>query len=153
MKTFGANIFCSVCQAQPYPDNPAIRETFNLTRVGDDWFCEEHRPPKAKRAPRVTAATPAEAVDQFERILATEFAALEEAVDDGDRGDIADALKGYGDEFKRALTDLKKVVAAQAPAPVEKATQNKRPRLKAITVRERDQEGQGDLIADPKTEG
>ncbi len=129
MKTFGARIVCCECNAQPFPDpGSGFRESFNLTRVGDDWFCEEHMPPKARRAPRVTAATPTEAVDQFERILATEFAGLEEAVADGDRGDIAGALKDYDKAIGRALSELRKALEAQAPARVEKATQGKRTR-------------------------
>jgi hypothetical protein len=154
MKSFGANIFCGVCAAQPFPDNPAIRESFNLTRIGDDWFCEQHRPStKEKRASRAIAAAPAEAVDQFEQVLAGEFAGLEEAIANDDRGDAAGAFKDYGEALGRALTDLKKAIVEQTPGRVEKAVQNKRPREKPITARERDQEGQGDLIADPKTEG
>jgi hypothetical protein len=44
-KSYGAQIFCRVCHAEPFPDDPATtRET--LPRVGGDWFCERHRQPK-----------------------------------------------------------------------------------------------------------
>ena len=153
-KTFGAGIFCRECSAQPHPDpGSGFRESFDLLCIAGEWFCELHRPPKQKRASRVAAATPAEAVDQFETILASEFACLEEAVSDGDRGDITDALKDYDEAIKRALGELKKDLAARVPAQVEKPAQVKRARPKPITARERDQEGQGDLIEDQKTEG
>jgi hypothetical protein len=50
---FGARILCVVCGARPYPDEPGVRETFDLLRIGPDgkpsespkpWYCEEHRP-------------------------------------------------------------------------------------------------------------
>jgi hypothetical protein len=54
-KTRGANIACAVCGAEPYPDDPAIRETFELRRYGPDgkiaegpkpgeWRCSQHIP-------------------------------------------------------------------------------------------------------------
>jgi hypothetical protein len=153
-KTFGVGIFCRECSAQPHPDpGSEFRESFDLLCIAGEWFCELHRPPKQKRASRVAAATPAEAVDQFERILASEFTKLEKEVANGDHEDIADALRAYAEEFGRALADLKKALAEQTPARVENAPQTKRARPKPITARERDQEGQGDLIADQKTEG
>ena len=56
-KVYGASIFCSVCHAEPFPDDPATtRETFDLLRVDGAWFCERHRPPKT--APKDSAAAP-----------------------------------------------------------------------------------------------
>lgn len=57
-KSYGAQIFCSVCHAEPFPDNPATtRETFDLLRIGGDWFCERHRPPK--NVPKTSTPAPA----------------------------------------------------------------------------------------------
>jgi hypothetical protein len=58
-KTRGANIFCAVCHAEPFPDDPGVRETFELCRYGPDgqvaesprpgqWRCSQHIP---KRRP------------------------------------------------------------------------------------------------------
>jgi hypothetical protein len=60
VKSFGANILCSVCQAQPYPDpGSGFRETFSLTRVSDVWFCEQHLPPKhLKHRPKKAQGDP-----------------------------------------------------------------------------------------------
>jgi hypothetical protein len=155
MKSFGAKIFCSVCQAQPYPDSGSgFRETFSLTRVGGEWLCDEHRPLKKERALRVAAATPAEALNEFERTLAAESSRLEEAVAGCDDYSLAIAIKDFGEELERALNELKKAVVAQAPPRAEKAAQNKRARPKPISARERDHEGQGELIDnDQKREG
>lgn len=68
-KTYGANIRCSVCGGEPWPDDPATRERFDLTRVGDAWFCEKDRPPW-KRAPRAVAVTPDEALNEVARTFA-----------------------------------------------------------------------------------
>ena len=111
MKSFGANIVCHQCNAQPHPDpGSGFRESFDLVKVGNDWFCEQHRPSLKEKRSRTAAATPTEAADQFEQTLATEFSGLQEAVVDGDRGDITDALKDYGEALGRALTDFKKAV-------------------------------------------
>jgi hypothetical protein len=152
VKSFGANIVCDVCQAQPHPDpGSGFRETFDLVKIDGAWRCELHRPAKIKRASRVTVVTPADAVDQFEQVLAAQSAHLEEAVADGGREDIRDALKEHNDEIERALGELKEAIAAQRPPPVEKAVKYARPR--PINARERNQDGQGDLIADPTEEG
>ena len=127
MKSFGASIFSSVCQAQPFSDRRSgFRESFDLVKVGDVWCCEEHRPPKPKRAPRVAAATPAEAINEFERTLAAQTAHLEDAVADCNDDDVASVLKEYGEEVGRALDELKRVIAAQKPPPAEKEAGVKR---------------------------
>jgi hypothetical protein len=50
VKIYGAGIFCSICHAEPFPDDPAtIRETFDLLRVNGEWFCEQHRPSEKEK--------------------------------------------------------------------------------------------------------
>jgi hypothetical protein len=50
MKVYGPGIFCSECHAEPFPDDPAVRETFDLMRGADgEWRCELHRAPEDKR--------------------------------------------------------------------------------------------------------
>jgi hypothetical protein len=150
VKTYGAQIYCHVCHAEPFPDSGSgFRGTFDLVKVGDVWCCELHRAPKAKRATRV-AATPVESVNNFEQILATQTAHLEEALADCDYN-IISALKEHNEETGRALGELKEAIAAQKPPPAEKMVRGKRP--KPISARERDHEGQGDLILDPTEEG
>jgi hypothetical protein len=151
VKSFGAKIFCHECNAQPYPDDTSIRETFDLIRTGDAWFCELHRPPREKHARRVAAATPTAAFDEFERTLLAENFRLKQAVDDDD--DIILALTDHLEALARALSEVKKVFTAQAPARTEKAPQSKRARVRPISALERGREEQGDLIADPKAEG
>jgi hypothetical protein len=44
MKVFGAGIKCSVCDAQPFPDDPTrTRESFDLLKVDGVWLCEQCR--------------------------------------------------------------------------------------------------------------
>jgi hypothetical protein len=70
-KTYGAGIRCAICDAQPWPDDPAIRESFNLTRSDDGWRCELHALP-GKRA-RVSAS-PLAALAEVERLVMDEAA-------------------------------------------------------------------------------
>jgi hypothetical protein len=57
-KVYGARIYCRVCHAEPWPDDPATtRETFDLLRVDGDWLCEEHRTPKT--VPKKSTRAPA----------------------------------------------------------------------------------------------
>ena len=117
MKIYGANIRCSVCGAQPWPSDPAVRETFDLRRVDDGWFCELHRPPKEKRASRPVAAMPLEALTAFENIIAAEGARLVAAIEDyGDGSDTIearalDAVRAYSAEIARGAASLRKAVS------------------------------------------
>lgn len=56
-KVFGARIVCVVCGAQPWPDDPAIPERFDLMRFDangwpsespnpGEWRCGAHYPPR-----------------------------------------------------------------------------------------------------------
>ena len=102
MKTHGARIYCSVCHAEPYPDNPrTTRETFDLARVGDDWFCEQHRPAKKERSPRVVAAKPLEALSVFEELLEAQVARLL---------DETTSLEAFQQEVGRGFAELKKAL-------------------------------------------
>jgi hypothetical protein len=110
MKTRGANIHRSVCHAEPYPDDPTIRETFNLLRVGDGWFCELHRPAKKTRTERTVPVASVTAVDVFENLIGEQFAILGEAIDDG--AETAwQALETVEEEVARGLEALKQAVA------------------------------------------
>jgi hypothetical protein len=140
-----------VCHAEPFADGTTSRESFDLLRVDGSWFCEMHRPAKRKRATRVADATPIEALSAFEDLLKTENAHLEEAVAGCD-DDVAIALKEHSEEIGRGLSELRKAITEQTPPRAEKAPENKRARLKSISARERDHEGQGDLITDQKIE-
>ena len=110
MKTYGARIYCSVCHAEPYPDNPrTTRETFDLARVGDDWFCEQHRPAKKERAPRVAAAKPLEALGVFEELLEAQVARLLDETT-GDDDPVVAALEASQQELGRGFAELKKAL-------------------------------------------
>jgi hypothetical protein len=49
VKSYGANIRCSVCGAEPYPDDPTTRETFELKRYACGWRCERNLPKASER--------------------------------------------------------------------------------------------------------
>jgi hypothetical protein len=146
MKSRGANIFCSVCHAEPWPGDPAIRETFDLARVGDDWFCERCRPVAQKRAPRLVASSPAEATNEFERTLAAELARPEEAVGD----DISEAVEACRAELERALAELRKALLPQKAPPPDDAPRGRSP--KKIKATERLGDGQRDWVGDAQPE-
>lgn len=135
MKSRGANIFCSVCHAEPWPDDPAIRETFDLQRVDDGWFCELHRAPR-KRTPRPATRAPLDVVAIFERTLAGELGRLAEAVDD----DASKSVEACRAELERGLGGIRKAIAAHEP-PAAAARSKRKP---SPTV---NREGQGDLVA------
>ena len=127
MKTYGANIVCCVCGAQPYPDGPTIEERFDLMRLDDagrpsespnagQWFCGLHY---LARTPR-KAYPKAEAVGEkggmtFDPRLAygIEVFALDD--DEGDDGPMREAVAGMvagaktcafcGDKFAAADED------------------------------------------------
>jgi hypothetical protein len=124
MKTYGANIRCSACGAQPWPDNFATRESFNLRRFGPhgyaaetpspgEWRCELHFPapgqPSAAK-PRVARVASDEALANFERVFADEAARLDEAIADQDGA--ASALEAFRQEVERALAAARKAVLA-----------------------------------------
>jgi uncharacterized Zn finger protein (UPF0148 family) len=138
VKSFGAYIACHECGAQPYP------------KVGEVWCCELHRVAKPKRASRAVAATPVEAVNEFERILAAQTAQLEDVVSGCDDDGVVSALKEHTEEVERALGELKAAIAAQTPPRAEKTAQSKRMRLKPISALEHDRDGLDDLLTDPK---
>jgi hypothetical protein len=118
VKTFGANIYCSICRAQPYPGDPGVRESFDLQRDGDEWRCELHRPPLQKRVPRVAAAKPPEALGVFEGLFEAQVARLRDAVDDAlqakqlsERSDDAEeALEVFQHDVGRGLDELRKAL-------------------------------------------
>lgn len=110
MKTFGANIRCS-CGAQPYPDNPTTtRESFDLVKIGNEWYCERCRPAEQKRAPRIVAATPLAAVAEFERTFAIATARLEATLANRDID-----IEAYCRELAPAFAALKKAIGPREP--------------------------------------
>lgn len=124
MKTYAANIRCSACGAEPWPDGPAVRESFNLRRFGanghpaespspGEWRCELHFPapgqPSAAK-PRVARIASAEALANFERVFTDETARLDEAIADQDG--TASALETFRQEIGRALAAARKAVLA-----------------------------------------
>jgi hypothetical protein len=134
-------------------------ECFDLERVGDAWFCPEHRPPK-KRAPRAATQTLTGAMAEFERLFAAEGSRLEETLSQADRSDdksgdlfidmdhALEASNNYRAELGRGLADLKKAIVAQEPPQPAKP----RSTARKITKRERRGEGQGELVADEVAE-
>ena len=146
MKIFGAGIRCEVCSAQPYPDDPSIRETFSLTKVADAWYCEEHVPSKRERVARAATATPAEALDAFEAALGTENGRFQEALV-GDHADLAAAFKAYVDKVRRALAEVKNAFTPQKPPASPDDAPKGRRSPKKITKTERRGEGQQDWVA------
>jgi hypothetical protein len=114
MKTYGANIRCSVCDSEPWPSDPAVRETFDLLRIGGSWFCELHRPPKEKQAPRLVPTSPLEAVTEFERLFSVQGARLKGALRGRDDDNSRVAFEAYR-ELERGLASLKTAVAPPEP--------------------------------------
>ena len=147
MKTFDAYIVCCECQSQPFPDpGSGFRETFDLMRVGDAWFCERHRPAGHKRAARLVATTPLGALSEFERLFQAENARFEEALTDGG-DDLLAEFEAYSGEVARALTGLRKVLTPQKPpASRDDLPMSRAP--KKIKPNERLGEGQKDWVAD-----
>lgn len=157
-KTYGAGIRCSICGAEPYPpDDPAIRETFNLTRLGPDgraaeglepgaWFCEQHLPAKQSGSAKRECAASGSALANFEEILEAEGARLEEALKDRDDDGAENALTTYRREVARALAGLRKAFAPQKPASSNGAPKSRRPARKKIRPEERLAEGQQDWV-------
>ena len=143
MKIYGANIRCSVCGAEPWPSDPAVRETFDLRRVDDGWFCELHRPPKEKRASRPVAATPLEALAEFERLLEAEGAHLEAAIVH-DSDDLLPEFKAYSSEVARAFAEVRKALTPQRPPATDDTPKSRAP--KKIKAKERLGDGQQDWV-------
>jgi len=125
-------IACSVCGACAWPSDPSVRATFSLRYCSPSgvptsasepgaWFCELHYPPRT-RAPRPTAQTAREVADTFERTLATEFARLQEAVDDAAGG----AVEVCRAELERGLGEVRKAIAAHEP-PTTAARPRRKP--------------------------
>jgi hypothetical protein len=159
VKSYGANIRCAFpgCGVEPWPSDPSVRETFNLTRYGPnglpsdspapgEWRCEEH-PIASQDAPtKRVRATPTEALTDVGNILEAEIAGLEEAASErGGAGETAITL--FRREVERALSDLRKALTPQKPAAASNgAPGNRRPpsKLKAI---ERLGDGQQDWVA------
>lgn len=147
MKTRGANIFCSVCRAEPWPDDPAIHETFDLRLVNGEWRCEQHRDRAPKRAPRSAPQTPRQALTELDAALAKESARLDEALaaletnasdDDTDRVAAArKTAKRLRDGLECGLADLR---ALLFPPPSH---------AKPATARDRRAPGQTSLLDKP----
>ena len=110
MKTRGANIHCSICSAQPFPDDPAIRESFDLLRADGDWFTRASPPgQKGPRMQRVASVASPTALDMFENMIGEQFATLAEAIDD--KNETAwQALETVEEEVARGLEALKKAI-------------------------------------------
>lgn len=136
MKSRGANVFCSVCHAEPYPDDPSTtRETFDLIHVDDAWFCEQHRPAKQMRPSRIAAATPLAALAEFERVCEAESARFEEVLVEDDN-DLLPEFKAYSSEVARALAEVRKALTPQKPPPPPDDAPRSRP-PKKIKANER----------------
>lgn len=118
-KVFGAGIFCSVCQAQPFPDpGSGLRESFDLQCVGDRWLCEQHRLRKQKRASRpapkerVSSADDRDAaVEAFEALLRVQAARFNGSVDD-EEDPLAEAFEDFWAETERGLGELKRALGS-----------------------------------------
>jgi hypothetical protein len=134
-------------------------ECFDLERVGDAWFCPEHRPAK-KRAPRPAGVSPIEALTELERLIAAENSRTEGACGaaierwDGDNDDAAaaveiclEAWRAFHSELGRGLASLKKAITPAKTTSDAAAAESKsgKPRkLKRITPTER--QGTGSLM-------
>jgi hypothetical protein len=108
VKTFGAGIFCTKCSAQPWPDDPAIRESFDLLDTSEGWRCELHR--AGLSIPRAKPVTASQALEGLER-----------ALKERDEGDI-----------NRTLAVLRKAVAAKTKRD-EKTAKSKRSKLTFVS--------------------
>ena len=119
-------------------------------RVGDAWFCEKHRPPKEKRASRLAANSPLEALAGFERRLETESAHLEAAITYGG-DDLLGEFKVYSGEVARAPAEVRKALTPQKP-PASPDGAPKSSHLPKIKAKERMGDGQQDWVTgDPET--
>jgi hypothetical protein len=153
MKTFGAGIVCSICSAQPYPDNPTTtRESFDLALVDGSWFCEQCRPAKVKSPPRPVVASPIDALGECERQVEAASAGFRETLVEDLNSDLASDFKLFSDQVARACAEAKKAVAPQKPPP-DAAPASRAP--KQIRKVERLGEGQADWVGDvqPAVEG
>jgi hypothetical protein len=149
VKTYGAFIRCSICGSQPFPDDPATRESFDLRRFGPsgapaaspaegEWRCERHFPPR-QNIPPAARVTPDQALTEFERLLSAEGARLAEALptradDDDDDNEIA--LVSYRLEIERGLGELWKSIVPPRRATAQDDAPSRRP-PKKITAKER----------------
>jgi hypothetical protein len=117
----GARVLCIVCAAMPFPCCGEVREDFTLRRfdaLGRPsespekglWACELHQPRLLAPKPRSPRVTPAEAMVDFETLVASEVALLEEAAVDQD--DVPSALKTFREEITRGLAAFRKGIAA-----------------------------------------
>jgi hypothetical protein len=124
----------------------ATRESFDLLKIGDRWFCERCRPAGQKRAPRIVAASPLAALSEFERLLEAEGTRFEEALVEDRDGRLAD-FKAYSGEVARGLAEVRKALAPQKPPPsLDGAPKSRRP-PKKIKANERRGDGQQDWVA------
>lgn len=115
---------CDVCGARPWPPaGSGVRGTFSLRYFSPNgvptaasepgaWRCEQHYPPRTQPA-RPAATSPTAALIEFERLLASELARLEEAVDD----DASATIKTIRAAVKRGVGEFKKILAASEPPP------------------------------------
>jgi hypothetical protein len=150
VKSYGANICCSVCSAEPWPSDPTVRASFDLRRFAangepaaspaeGEWRCELHRPPK-RRVPPAARVTPAEAVTEFERLIAVEAAHLEAAlpIDDDDNNDDREAALGdFRREIERGLGELRKAIVPQKPPASLDETPKGRRSPRKLSAKER----------------
>jgi hypothetical protein len=111
-KTYGARLFCHVCHAEPWPDSPEIRESFDLRRIDGALCCELHRPKRVSKqhAPCAAATLVVDALTAFEAVLAEQEASLAESISDDD-GAVA-ALDDFHEEVTRSLAELRKATCS-----------------------------------------
>jgi hypothetical protein len=117
-------IACSICGATAYAIPPA-REGAILRRVhfAGEWvrFCGAHLPAEARSAPRVSAASPVEALAELELVVAS----APRLDDDNSAAEAIEAADVWRGDIEYALAALKKSLAPREPAG--KARKAKKP--------------------------
>jgi hypothetical protein len=104
-------------------------------------FCDQHKPPRT-RIPHARPTTPLDALEQFERVLASEGAPFREAITENE----ISALEDYDAEIKRALAELRRALALWEPKPESK------PKRKPLSLAS-DHPDQGDLADETRKRG
>jgi hypothetical protein len=119
LPTLGARVVCIVCAAMPFPCCEEVWGDFTLRRFDDLgrpsespekglWACERHRPQLSAPKPRVARVVPVEALDDFENLVASEAALLEEAAADQDN--VPSAVRAFREEVTRGLASFRKAI-------------------------------------------
>jgi hypothetical protein len=119
LPVLGARVLCIFCAAMPFPCCEEVREDFTLRRFDDLgrpcespekglWACELHQPQLSAPKPRSARVAPAEAMVDFETLVASEVALLEEAAVDED--DVPSAINTFREEVARGLAAFRKAI-------------------------------------------